>query len=683
MRLEKMEIVSFGRCRECTLVPDGAGRVFLPSGFPGDTVFSFFLYLWYGEVPSSVSAGEAAGGCVLATASGGRLSLTRQGGENARLCEEASGKTWESEAPGEDIFGVSAAVFRQTVFFPGYGEDGAPEKELSVQSERLSSSGAVNEDINAGCGALSAVLARLSAEAGSGGAYALLAAECEKKEREFALAKAHRAGILARENQLFRNSNRQKEAEAELDKFKRLESDFRYACMIREYDTLHQMELEEDQKEKEADLYRRAHGYEGFTPDVSFLAELAEKKHALDAAEAAASSAAELYAAEKVKTDPLNEKEIRMVEIFSRTDGEEALALCRKAKKKKTLCQVLFALLCLLFLPLAAGFVFLLVREEVTAALLFATFAAFAVVGGALALYERHVALMRRSYLLMSCLATDEAELEANIALARQAAARRAAQAAKKRDAEIDFYCREEERSAAYEALSAVAARWGRSLRRMGGAGPAVEAISREAGTYIRESNALNIAKTEASEKVYALRQKLNASSEVAVRARIAPEARLKLCNLNETDLRRGVEHYEQLAAEYAEKGRMLKAEAASDGEGTDPVKVREEISLLRDRMEALAAKREICAAALAHLTANRASREADVAAKDHETQPPLLRLVSERIAVCRRTYSDMPPLFFAAKPLHAVQETWEKAGVREVGQCLFPVFSGRETATK
>lgn len=674
MQLEMLSVVSFGPYRGRTLRPEKDGRVVLPAGWPEELPFSFFLYLWYGVLPSFAPAETAQGDCTVLTAAGERLSLSRRGTAPARLTAEKDGKTWEADSPGEDVFGVSAEIFRRTVLFSGYGEDGAPEKRIAAEEARLRASGAADENLDAACAALSVALDRLSAREGSGGAYALLAAERAKKEKQCDAAKAHRADVLVRENQIFRNKNRQNEAEAELDKFRRLESDFRSACMIREYDALHERELEEDQREKEEALYRRTHSYEGFAPDVSFLAELAEKKHALECAEKEYEEARALFAAEKGKTDPLNEKESRMAEIFSHTDGEAVLALCRKERRKAALAQLFFLMLCVLFLPLGAGFVFLLTRGLISAALLCATFAAFAVGGGALALYERHMAGMRLSYLFMSCLATDEEELKRNIALAGEASARRALQKQEKEAAEIGFYRRAEERSAAYEALSAVAARWGRSLRCAGGAQAAVEALSRDAGEYIRKSNALNMEKAEAAAKVRALRQKLNESSEVAVRARIAPKARLKLCNLNETDLRHGVEHYAQLVAEYAEKGKALMAAAEADGAGADPVRIREEISLLEEKMTSLAAQREACAVAYARLQEKRPAGEQE----NNSVKAPenaLLYLTQEKLKVCRRTYREMPPLFLAAEPLPAVRNAWQLAGVSAAGQCVIPVL--------
>lgn len=671
MIIKQLDIEHFGRLTAQHFSLEEQNELVLPKGLPENILFSFFLYLLYGPTDPSLSPDlleEAMGGCILQLQNGQQIRITRTGRMPAELWMSKKEVT-SVMTPGEMLLGVTAQALRATAFFPSYGAGLSPDRELSTALSRQQHSGSPLEDLPGACDALQALLDQLSGEVGSFGALSLLENRQKQKEEQLAKARKYRDEVLERENQIFRNQNRQKEAEAELQKFRHLESDFQDARLIREYDSLHEKEQEQDAREKEAEDFRRSNSYNGYVPDVSFLSELATRKQAYDRAKAAHEEAMQVWEKVKDQPDGLHEKERHIAQVMAQRDMPHLPLTCHRLRKKAVATLFGACASGMLLLVALVAFIWLLCLGQTKMALLGASAAALATVCMTLALHERYKLAQEMTCLFMSCLCEDEDGLWQNIAIAESVKQRLDEQEQMKTQAEQNAWQTAEQRASAYSALSGVAARWGRSLRGDGDYEKAVARISREAGDYIRKSSSLMTAKASAAAQVKAMRQRLNESSEVAVRARIAPEARARLRNLNEADLRHGVEHYEQLVAEYSQKQTALSGETEL-GEN-DPVRVQEALSLIQEQKQEVLYKQQICQSALLLLKDIGRGMQS-MPHKTEKGQTPLEQLVFAQLSLVEHIYSETPPFFGGLDPSQATRAAWVAAGLEKAGQCIF-----------
>ena len=136
----------------------------------------------------------------------------------------------------------------------------------------------------------------------------------------------------------------------------------------------------------------------------------------------------------------------------------------------------------------------------------------------------------------------------------------------------------------AKERLSALILRFGRKAEGETLTDAATR-VEKEAGDFIRKLDELKKNKDDADAEVRLLRVKLADKNEIAVRARVAPDDRERYCNQNVEDLRRGIEHFEQLLSKLLAAENELVSQLSRFEKTEESASVAEQIALLDERI--------------------------------------------------------------------------------------------------
>lgn len=608
MIIESLDVTAFGKLSDYKVSFDGGFNLLEGDNESGkSTLCAFLVYMLYGfpsgENGADVSeralrtpfAGEeTAGSMVFSTADARyrieRHSLLSKTGwrDSFSLRNLTTGEVEnEGPSPGERFFGVGRHVFLETAFF-GIGRMGAVDGETVREAiENIVFSGDEKQSVSRAAYELNEAADRLFAGEGSGVLRALQK-EREELEEQLKTAREKETALYEKEELLFVNRRKREEALSELEKFTSLETNYYNAVMIKDYDRLHALENETAAREKAVEDFVAAHKTGDAVPDLAYLTDLTAAKTEYDAAQKAKETARSSLEQIRETACPVTPEE---QELFSRVEEAGGVRMLREkaetGRKRarrfmigEIVCLVLLLCACVTSAVLWAG-------AHTAPAVLFASLGvvamgACAVMGGE---WLRTAAGLKKLFSVCDTVKNEEFIARLNHAAEAGCAAEKW-ELDRKRAAEIAEFS-EHSYEEAREKLSSLVSRFGKRDENESLAEAAVR-IGQETADFLEGLAALKSEKEAADVEVRILRERLADKNEIAVRARVAPADRERYCNQNVDDLRRGVEHFEELLSKLLSAENQLVSELSSFVATEASASIAEKIAALDERMEEL-----------------------------------------------------------------------------------------------
>ena len=608
MIIESVDITSFGKLSDYKVSFDGGFNLLEGNNESGKSTLSAFLvYMLYGfpdgdggeerALRTPFSKEETAGSMVFSVADARyrieRHSLFGKNGwrDSFSLRNLTTGEVEnEGTSPGERFLGVSRKVFMETAFF-GIGRMGALDGETVCGAiENIVFSGDERQSVARAAYALRDAADRLFSTEGSG---ILRALEKEREELEERLkeARGKELSLYEKEELLYVNRKKRDDAMAELEKFTSLETNYYNAVMIKDYDRLHELEDATALRDKAVSDFIAAHKKGDAVPDLAYLTELAAAKAAYDGAQKAKDMARLSFGSIREGGPPVTADEQAFCRRVEEAGGTDVLRQRAEKGKKRMRCFSFAALLCLVaFLGASIAFGLVLAGGSSTVAVLFASLGvvalgAFAVTGGE---WLRAAKEMKRLYALCDAVKHEEflSLLSRAAELSRTAETWESDRKKAAELVELSEHSFEETR----ERLSSL-------VSRMGGKEEdeslvdAATRIGKSVADFLEGLSALKHEKEAAEAEVRLLRGKLADKNEIAVRARVAPADRERYCNQNVDDLRRGVEHFEDLLKKLLQAENELVTELSHLEVGEASASVAERIAVIDERIAGIKEK--------------------------------------------------------------------------------------------
>lgn len=695
MIIESVEIRRFGKLTDFKVVFDGGFNLIEGAAESGKTTLCAFLcYMLYGFPVEKTDAltertryiswegGEAAGSMCFRTG-GVRYRVTRTSTETERgwrdtyvLLNMDTGKAEQGEeSPGDRFLGVDYDTFRDTAFLSDIRRGGpnagatadAIENILFSGEERLSTANA--------CRALAEAKAQILSEDERSGAVTVLEKERHCLAEQLAEATAAEQLHFAREEELYLTRKKMEEARAEVDKFTGLETNYYNAMLIKEYDSLHELETTFDTRISVIHAHEERHRAAGFLPNRGYLDALSEASVELRVARREKAEAEETMAELPAEDSVLTADEVALLAAVNDAEGEEMLRYrATRARKRMT---GLFSL-CALLGTLTAVALVLFFRAIVTGsgAPLFGG-AALVFLGATVLLTVEALRARKEKLAIYSvCHATKRDDFYLGLQHAAEAALRLSqAKAERERvqmrlvraterlthartrleetlalwdvssDSEVadpDASDAESEAAEREALLSDITAQLSEESRAefiadfdaRVAAGMAAFTVSdtavdatdaeerlvlitrRRAEKYLAMHDALTAMHRDAEARVRALRSKLEEQNEVAVRARVAPEDRERYRNQNVDDLHNGVLRYRERLQQLAATERELTDALAREQKNESLAAIAERIIALDGRIARLKERAAVLSTALAAVKEGEARLRREISPK-------------------------------------------------------------------
>ncbi len=618
MIIESIDVFAFGKLTGYKTVFDGGFNLLHGSNESGkSTIAAFIAYMLYGfpqgdekdelteRALRTPFSEEEAGGSMIFTAADVRYRVERHSlyGKNGwrdsySLRNLETGETEnEGISPGERFFGVGREVYLETAFFgiPRMGK--ADGKTVTDAIENIIFSGDEQQSVASAVSHLDEAADRLFSEK-SEGALCALAREKEALEERLREAREKEKTLLEKEELLFVNRKKRDEAMAELQKFTSLETNYYNAIMIRDYNRLHELEDQSSARENAVKDYIAAHKTGEFLPDAEFLTDLAAAKGEYDSAKRIKDMARIAHDQKQNESSPITPEEKMLVLRVAENGGEEPLrreAGLLRGRIRRFLSWggvFLAALLATLVLAIVC-----VTQEKMTVAVLLASASVVALGAVGVLLWECLRVRKTQRALFAICEATGHDEFLALLLRAADAGSTEKKWENERKQAADTAEVAEHTYELAKEKVNALLSRFGERLPNES-LDDAVARLSKAAADYIYELGGLQQIKESAETEVRVLREKLADKNEIAVRARVAPADRERYCNQNVEDLRRGVEHFEEVLSKLLSVENTLVAELASFEVGESSASIAGKIATVEERIAEIKAKGEVYRAA-------------------------------------------------------------------------------------
>lgn len=628
MIIESVDVRRFGRLSDFKASFDaGFNLIEGPAESGKTTLAAFITYMLYGfprEEGDGLSEralrtpwdGAFTEGSMVFSAAGARYRITRTSEETERgfrdtyaLYNLDTDTAEQGElSPGERFLGVSRERFLDTASLSDIRR-GGPDAEKTVAAiENILFSGEECLSTATALRTLTESLRELGEAQGATGAVAVLEKERDLLAAQLEEATARERLHFAREEELFLTRKKMEEARAEVEKFSRLETNYHNAKMIDDYDRLHELEDSSDARVAAIRAHEASYRAADFLPDRAYITALTAAGAEVAADEAEVEDADAAYAALPEGRAVVPTEERDLLDSVEAAGGEKAVR--ERATSVRKRMHVYFSLagvLAVLLVGALAFFVRALMAKG--SPHLFGVLAVLALGGFTVLLVEAIRARRRLIYEIYTiAYAATYEELTGNLQAAAEAKIRIAAATVEKERAAMRLSRAKERLTLAAKTLSDLLAKWGVSSA--GGAETVAKTLAR-AEEYLGEDERLIEEHRAAEAEVTALRKLLAGQNEVAVRARLAPDARRRYRNQNAEDLHRGAEMYAKRLSELSGAERVLVDALAAERRGEPLAAIAERIlaiesriALLRERAAALDMAREAISGGAARLRA-------------------------------------------------------------------------------
>ena len=583
MIIESLDIRHFGKLSDFKVTFDDGFNLIEGAAESGKTTLaSFIVYMLYGfpEEKTAFSErmhrtpweGMVASGSMTFTAGGARYrverssELTERGFKDTYALRNLTTGLPEQGAlsPGERFLGVTLESFADTALLSDVRRGGVAEEQTATAIENILFSGDEKLSSERALRQLREVAKELFAGKGGAGAVSVLERERDNLKEELEEATAKERVHFEREEELFLTRKRIEEAEREVEKFSKLETNYYNALMIEDYDRLHTLEDASGGRVSAIRAHEDAYRAEGFLPDRAYITAILDAKSETLSTAHEAEDAESTYDLLPEGADAVDADTRALLSNVDAASGEATLRRDAAALLKKERMMLAVAILCGV-LSLTS---FILLGVMISNTALAAVLGIFGVLTlGAFVLFL--VEGLRAHRALFALYAVCGAEKREDFHASLQAAAEARvliSQASAEKERSAHRLSRAKERYAlASKRLSEILSRWGVVLD-MECIETQVSDTALRAEEYLTEHERLTAEHRAAENEVFALRQKLEGQNEIAVRARVAPDDRKRYRNQNAKDLRRGVELYtDRLKALRATERSLLDALATEE----------------------------------------------------------------------------------------------------------------------
>ncbi len=350
MIIEKINIKSFGMITDMTLEFSNSINVIEGQNEAGkSTIAAFIKYMLYGfdnreekDTPSerkrrlNWATGTAQGSMnvlvkgkhylitrstVLADSSSAQPSYR----EDSSIIDLETGSPAFGKVPaGEVFFGVDRDLFENTAFIGQIGDSSIDEGAVKESIENILFSGSEKINTQRAAAKVSVKMESILHSNGMGGVIYDLMNRTEEYEDSFKQADDDNKQILAKEAKLHEIKS-QKEYELDRrERFADLDACYRNVVIIQNFDRLHQLEREYDEKSEEYNRFVSENMRASFVPTQQYLSDIAVARRGVDDAYKNLIEANQHYTDEKNAVGITREIE-GAIELADENGGERAV----------------------------------------------------------------------------------------------------------------------------------------------------------------------------------------------------------------------------------------------------------------------------------------------------------------------------------------------------------------------
>ena len=570
MIIEKIDIRSFGLIKDMTLEFAPTVNVIEGQNEVGKTTIAAFIkYMLFGfdsaESENSLSerkkrinwdTGVAEGSMIVRVKdkkyliSRSTTPTVRQDGraaykEESSIIDLESGATAFGKMPaGEVFFGVTRELFENTAFLGQIGDSAINEGSVKESIENILFSASEKINNQRAMSKISEKMEGLVHRGGGGGVIHDLMHKQEALEEAMARSNEDNKQILAKETELYKIRMERAEAEEKLDRLFDLDSSYKSATIIDNFDTLHELEEEYVRKTEAYNNFIDENTRAGYVPTDSYITEIGMARRGVNDAFYALASADEAY---KKETSAIGiTREIEGAIEHADEEGGEDKILGRALGYVKG-----FAKNIALTAVGALGAIAVLVYEMIAKGTL--AHPAFKIIGGivgvgalALAVYSLFGALKNKKNL--STLASKFgvstfSDLKGKIAVISDARAKRDGMIKSTDDAKIALEAARLSYENAKQELTRVIVRWGEEPP-TSALNDFLDKLESKVATFVEKKNLLLEEKNAMEISVKTLRQTLADKNEIDIRGQVPPLKRKALAHINHEEITTSISAY-------------------------------------------------------------------------------------------------------------------------------------------
>lgn len=355
MIIEKINIKSFGMITDMTLEFSDSINVIEGQNEAGKTTIAAFIkYMLYGfdsgEEKDAVSERKkrlnwetgTAQGSMNVLVKGKRYLITRstvlvENGsretykEDATIIDLETGSPVFGKAPaGEVFFGVDRELFENTAFVGQIGDSKINEGSVKESIENILFSGSERINNQRAAAKVSVKMETLLHKNGMGGVIFDLMRRADEFENRFKEADEDNKEILAKEAKLHEIKSSIEEDTARLDKLCDLDECYKNVVIIQNFDRLHELESEYDEKNEEYNNFVAENTKADFVPTAQYLTDIAVARRSVDDAYRNLVDANQHYTDEKNAIGITREIE-GAIELADENGGEKEILRSAKA----------------------------------------------------------------------------------------------------------------------------------------------------------------------------------------------------------------------------------------------------------------------------------------------------------------------------------------------------------------
>ena len=570
MIIEKIDIRSFGLIKDMTLEFAPTVNVIEGQNEAGkSTIAAFIKYMLFGfdsvESDNYLSerkkrinwdTGVAEGSMIVRVKdkkyliSRSTTPTVRQDGrsaykEESSIIDLESGATAFGKMPaGEVFFGVTRDLFENTAFLGQIGDSAINEGSVQESIENILFSGSEKINNQRAMSKISEKMEGLVHRGGGGGVIHDLMHKQEVLEEAMARSNEDNKQILAKETELFKIRQERAVSEEKLGRLFDLDSSYKSATIIDNFDTLHELEEEYIRKTEAYNAFIDENTRAGYVPTDSYITEISMARRGVNDAFYALANAEEAYKKETAAIGITREIE-GAIEHADEEGGEEKI-LSRAHGYVKG-----FAKNVAITTAGALGAISALVYEMVAKGALANT--TLKVIGGvvgvgalALAAYSLLGAFKQKKNLstLASKFGVDSySDLKGKIAVISEARAKRDGMIKSTDEAKVALEAARLNYENAKQELTRVIVRWG-DQPPASALNDFLDKLESRVATFVERKNLLLEEKNAMEISVKTLRQTLADKNEIDIRGQVPPLKKKALAHINHEEITTSISAY-------------------------------------------------------------------------------------------------------------------------------------------
>lgn len=600
MIIEKVTIKSFGMITDMTLDFSSDINVIVGHNEAGkSTLAAFIKYMLYGFGNSEPGDGPderarrvnwdngTASGSMVILVGGKRYLINRttervdNGNSRITYREDSSITDLETGSPafgkvpaGEVFFGVDKELFENTAFIGQIGDSSINEGAVKESIENILFSGSEKINNQRAAGKVSVKMETLLHKGNTGGAIYELMRRSEQLEEKFNRADEDNKQILSKEARLHEIKSQRKEAKELSDKLCDLDLCYRNVVIIQNFDNLHKLEKEFDEKTEEYNNYIATNTRADYVPTSNYLTEISVARRGVDDTYRTLVDAQDRYTREKSAAGITHETEMA-IELSDTYGGEAKIVRTAGGINKRRIRNIAVSVV-LLLAALAVAVYEIVASGAMAQALpriLFAILGVAALGGAGFFTYLFFVD--RRELLKLENNFSTESykDLIVKLDVIGEEREKRDKMVKDTEDARLSLEKSKSDYQSAKDELLSVILRWGEEPPTTN-LNEFLDGLEERVRVFLDGERAILEVKNELEVAVRELRRSLSDKSEIDIRAQVSPLKRKVLSEIDHESILEGIEECKEkianldvLAKEVEDELALLKLNATDPGE--------------------------------------------------------------------------------------------------------------------